>query len=102
MSGAHSSAELTRLYGAKVPGPSSAIPRIRCRKCRGSGQVELPAHLLDVLRQVTAGATAGMVAERLNIQPTAANNRLAALRGLGLLTASRSGKTLYWYPVAHA
>lgn len=70
---------------------------IDCPGCEGSGKVELHEHLRETLDWIPSrGATSAyeLLNEHPHVgQPSAFNNRLERLRGLGLVTRQRHGKT---------
>lgn len=77
--------------------------KTKCPKCKGTGAVPLTAKLDAVYRALPVytslvsakgSTTAGEIAERLDIKPTAANNRLEKLRKLGLV--ERAELTTGW------
>lgn len=74
----------------------SPIPKVPCWHCNGSGRVLLSDELLETLEALktrkTASARDLFLTLKLNCHPTAMNNRLEDLRGLGFLTRKRDGK----------
>lgn len=75
-------------------------PIIACSKCNGTGKIELPAPLLEVLTVMNdEPRKMWLVSEIHKLAPnytsfgvTAINNRLEALRELGLVTREKFGK----------
>ena len=69
-------------------------PNVVCKKCDGTGTLELSAELYGTFKAVGSGVTVSEVIKRLGWSgnPTAINNRLEDLRGFGLLTRTRIGR----------
>jgi hypothetical protein len=66
---------------------------IPCRKCHGEGVIPMPQHLFETLTEVRGETTTEDLAEKnSSITRNGFNNRLEALRKLGLLTRTRCGK----------
>lgn len=74
---------------------------ITCPKCRGIGEIALPKKLEATLSAVRDGAhTTEALTESLpKVKRTAQNNRLEALRKLGLLEREKDGKAWIYRPL---
>lgn len=73
---------------------------VKCSRCGGSGTEPLSMHLLSTLECVPPGGTwAGPIAKKLKQKPAAISNRLAELRRLGFVEATRDGKRLIYVRV---
>jgi len=71
-----------------------------CPKCAGTGRIELPRVLQEVLTCFArASWSAAEMSHYLAIAQTAANNRLELLRKLGFLRREKQGRTWYYETV---
>lgn len=68
-------------------------PKVTCDKCGGSGDMSLPEPLQQTFDAVRKNTTTEDLHKRFpNISRTAQNNRMEALRKMGLLIRERAGK----------
>lgn len=75
--------------------PRSEAPMMPCRACLGAGRVTLPVELLNALALLRRGPLSAPELDRLRMSgksPTACNNLLEALRGLGFATRLKVGR----------
>lgn len=73
-------------------------PRILCRCCGGSGEIEMPEEYVETLclaqRNAQIGLTAEQAAGILDTKVTTQSMRLKRLMDMGYLNRKRDGK--YW------
>lgn len=77
-------------------------PKITCRHCEGSGEVELPRHLMETLKILKRHKTMTAEAFFASLPPgytrSAANRRLEELRSLGFARRERQGRNFIYSP----
>jgi hypothetical protein len=74
-------------------------PKITCRCCRGSGEIDLPDDLFTTLKRVRSARKPVGTEDLMEsgIGRTAINNRLTELQRNGLVTkAGKRGKEILW------
>lgn len=86
---------------------SSEVPKVICSHCKGTGKVDLPAHLYRILRCLESGremTTPEIVADIKSdygevVFVTAMCNRLRALEQFGLVRRRKESAPTggYWY-----
>ncbi len=88
-------------FGLPMAARTTKRPTITCPKCRGLGDVYLGGELWSVLQLFLHSRRLSsvdvMAILKLDAHPTAINNRLEDLRGLGFLERVRSGRRWMYF-----